>query len=68
MDTSKLTISQKETFAILLNEGFDYNSSFEASIFYGNDIQNAREYPKSQKKSMRVNVYSENSAGQLFFS
>ncbi len=60
MDISKLTISQKETFAILLSEGFDYNPSFEASIFYGNDVKNAREYARARSKpskaSMRVNV------------
>ncbi len=60
MDLSKLTNPQKETFAILLSEGFDYNPSFEASIFYGNDIQNAKDYARTRskpsKESMRITV------------
>ncbi len=41
---SNLTNEQSETMAILLSEGFDYNASYEASIFYPKDIQNARDF------------------------
>ncbi len=36
------------TFAVLLSEGFDLNSSYEASIFFGQDIPSARAYAQSR--------------------
>ncbi len=54
LDKDKLTNAQKATFAILLSEGFEYNSSFEASIFYGKDIKNARIYAKTRNTSSKT--------------
>ncbi len=39
------------TLAILLSEGFDYNSSYEAAIFFGQDIRSARAYANARQSA-----------------
>ncbi len=43
---SNLTPKQSETFAILLSEGYDYIPSYEASLFYAQNLTNARDYAR----------------------
>ncbi len=42
--------AQRDIFGILLSEGFEYNPSYEASIFYPKDIQSARDYAASRTR------------------
>ncbi len=56
MDVSNFTNTQKDTLAILLSEGFDYDASYEASIFYSENVTNAREYAKSRSKIPHPNI------------
>ncbi len=65
MDISNFTSAQNETFAILLSEGFDYSASYEASIFYGENLIDAMEYAKS-RSSLRINAICETSSVASF--
>ncbi len=69
MDVSSFSDEQLETLAILLSEGFDYNTSYEASIFYPKDTRRAREYANSRQNiprklsltcTMRIKAVCEN--------
>ncbi len=67
MDISNFTNAQNETLAILLSEGFDYNASYEASIFYGDNLIYAREYAKTQSKSSHPNIIKETPSNMSIF-
>ncbi len=62
----KLTNAQRDVLAVLLSEGFDYNPSYEASIFYPKDIERAKDYAASrtiEKGTMRLSVIHANGNG-----
>ncbi len=65
-----LTPKQSETFAILLREGFDYIPSYETSVFYGENLSNARDYARSRQKPskncLKINAICDNNSFASF--